>query len=219
MVKNSIMIDIDDPRADKIAEAISNKTSKKILGLLSEGENSGSEIAKNLGIPLNTASYNLKKLYDAGLVEKAKKVFWSSKGKRMEIYKLSNKQIVISPRKMVRGVMPALIVSVLIALVIAFSGFGQKYDFDFVGERVMSAESTDIVSKGVASDSGSEVKVLPSEVQDEGTMSESQGSRIGSLEGAPNVWAWYLIGAFISLLVLIFWNMKKSERRSERDGE
>src|SRR3989344_7017567 len=104
MANNSIMIDLEDPQSGKIAEVLSNKTAKVILGLLAENEMSGSEVAAKLGAPLNTVTYNLKNLVDAGLVEKSKRFFWSSKGKRMELYKVSNKRIVISPRRMIKGI-------------------------------------------------------------------------------------------------------------------
>ena len=61
-MSNSIMIDLNDPRTEKIADVISNKTSKKILTLLADNELSESEIAKGIGAPMNTVGYNIKKL-------------------------------------------------------------------------------------------------------------------------------------------------------------
>src|SRR3989344_4999302 len=103
-MSSSIMIDLDDARIAKIADVISNKTAKKILSLLAEGELGGGEISTKLNSPLNTITYNLKKLVEAGLVEKVNRIFWSSRGKRIEIYKLTNKNIIISSKKIVRGV-------------------------------------------------------------------------------------------------------------------
>jgi inhibitor of cysteine peptidase len=120
--KSSINIDLDDPRAGKIAEVMSNKTAKAILNALAEKEMTPSDISKELDIPLNTVTYNLQKLVDAGLVGKVKKMFWSSKGKRMEIYKVLNKRIIISPKMMSRKVV-ASILGVLAILVIALAAF------------------------------------------------------------------------------------------------
>lgn len=114
---NSIQFDVDDPRSSKIAEAIANKTAKKILNILAEGEKSASDIASELDAPLNTVTYNLSKLVEAGLVEKSKKFFWSSKGKKMEFYKLSNKRIIISPKSWGKKIAP--IVAVLAVVVVA----------------------------------------------------------------------------------------------------
>ena len=117
--KSSIEIDLNDPRAGKIADALSNKTAKKILNYLTDKEEmSGSEIAAELNLPLNTVTYNLKTLTDAGLIEKANRLFWSSKGKKMELYKLSNKKIIISPRIASRSII-AGIVGVLAVVIVA----------------------------------------------------------------------------------------------------
>jgi DNA-binding transcriptional ArsR family regulator len=218
MTKSSIMIDIDDPRSDKIADAISNKTSKKVLGLLSDGEMSGSEIAEKLGIALNTVTYNLKKLYEAGLIVKSSRVFWSSKGKRMEIYRLSDKRIVISPRRMVRGIVPALIVSILIASIIALSGFDGTTTNIYaennalqvkIGEDAVGVASSESGSSAVEERTVSDGAIMPPERE------FNDGGYYGKLERASNIWAWYLIGALTALLVLLLWNIKRNERRSD----
>jgi len=61
------MIDLDDVRSERIAEVLSNKTSKKVLQALAEGEKSASDIAGVLNLPLNTVTYNLKKLTEVDL--------------------------------------------------------------------------------------------------------------------------------------------------------
>ncbi|MBU0959573.1 MAG: helix-turn-helix domain-containing protein, partial [Nanoarchaeota archaeon] len=73
-----IMMNMDDKRAKKIAEALGNPTCKKIIDYLTyNSEKSEDDIAKALGIPINTAEYNLKKLIASGLVDKTKKFFFS----------------------------------------------------------------------------------------------------------------------------------------------
>lgn len=117
-------MDIDDPRASAIAEVMSNKTSKKILSLIAEKEVTGSDIANELNLPLNTVGYNLDKLLKAGLIETSKNFFWSSKGKKMPTYKLSNKKILISPKKMIpSGVLAVFgtIIGILLLFVIISS--------------------------------------------------------------------------------------------------
>ncbi len=97
MNETNINISLDDIRLKDIAEAVTNKTCKKILNYLSENENSTSEIASELDIPINTVDYNIKKLIKTGLIEK-KSFWWSVKGKKMPTYSVSNKKIVISPK-------------------------------------------------------------------------------------------------------------------------
>ncbi len=94
-----INLDLDDSRISKIGEVIGNKTCRKILELIAEREMSESEIADELKIPINTVGYNIKKLRESGLIEESKEILWSEKGKRVRKYGVSNKKIVISPRK------------------------------------------------------------------------------------------------------------------------
>jgi uncharacterized secreted protein with C-terminal beta-propeller domain len=94
-----IMMNMHDKRSKKVAEAMGNETCKKILDYLTyNSDKSEEDIAKALGMKINTIEYNLKKLLDAGLVEKVKKFFWSKKGKKIPLYKLAKKHIVISPK-------------------------------------------------------------------------------------------------------------------------
>src|SRR3989344_8185966 len=92
-----ILVSLEDEKAKKIAEILSNKTAKKILDFLADkNEASETDIAQELGIPLNTAEYNIKKLLEADLIGKAKNFFWSVRGKKIDMYKLARKHIVIS---------------------------------------------------------------------------------------------------------------------------
>lgn len=99
MVENTdISISIDDHRIKDIAEAVTNKTCKKILNYLTKNEKTISEISVELNIPINTVEYNIKKLLNSGLIEK-KSFWWSVKGKKMPTYTVSNKRIIISPKR------------------------------------------------------------------------------------------------------------------------
>jgi len=136
MSKKEINMDLDDPRAGKIAEVLGNKTCKKILGVLAEEkEMTESEIASELGVPLNTVGYNVKKLVSAGLIEKVGGFLWSVKGKRVHKYKVSNKKIVISPRinvsKILAGFIGVLVVGlVVIALIMQNAGIDKPIIVD-----------------------------------------------------------------------------------------
>ena len=79
-----ILMGMDDKRSKKIAEVLGNKTSKKILDYLTDiKEASEKDISDSLNMPINTIEYNLKKLLEAGLVEKTKNFFWSKRGKKI----------------------------------------------------------------------------------------------------------------------------------------
>ena len=99
MVEKYLLFSLDDEASKNLGEVIANPTSKKIANFLAEKEASETDISKELGIPLNTVEYNLNNLIRAGLVEKSKTFFWSAKGKKIDMFKVANKLIVISPKK------------------------------------------------------------------------------------------------------------------------
>ncbi len=122
MNEKYLNIELNDPRSEKIAEVLTNKTAKKILELISDREMSATEISGELKLPLNTIGYNLDNLVKSGLVEKVSGFLWSSKGKKIEKYKLSNRKIIISPRNISKGIIPAIVGSVVLAGIINYFG-------------------------------------------------------------------------------------------------
>ncbi|MEK6925074.1 MAG: beta-propeller domain-containing protein [Nanoarchaeota archaeon] len=173
----SISIDLGDPRTSKVAEALSNKTCVKIIDLLASQELTASDISSKLGIPLNTTGYNLEKLIAAGLVEKTSNFFWSVKGKKTPVYKVANKKIIISPKRLIRNVIPFLLVAGVLAILVAsfvlndsqtqnnYSGSSELETFDSfedLNEYIEKSKSDEGSSYGlfgngeaaVASDSG-----------------------------------------------------------------
>jgi DNA-binding transcriptional ArsR family regulator len=157
MVEKFIELNLNDERAGKVAEILSNKTAKKILSIIAEKELTESDIAKELQMPLNTIDYNIKKLLEAGLIEKSKNFFWSVKGRKIETYKLANKKIIISTKPRFSG----LISSVLIFGAIGFatsvfsnifsaskkiysSGILNVPQADMI--EILSSKSTDLIS-------------------------------------------------------------------------
>ncbi len=114
---------LDDEKSKKVAEVLGNKTCKKIIDYLAEiPEASEKDMSDALDIPINTVEYNLKKLLGAGLVEKTKNFFWSKKGKKIPMYKLARKHIIISPKTKkpsitaLRAVLPLIIVSAFLTI-------------------------------------------------------------------------------------------------------
>jgi len=178
MSEKSIMIDLEDPRSSKIAEVLSNKTSKKILELISEKELSVGEIAIKLGLPVNTVMYNIDKLVKAELIEKAGWL-WSMKGKRVERYKISYKRIVISPRKIIKGVIPALVVSLIGAGII--KGFFSKTPEVLSTSEKLLESSDSLVAGNLAN----------------GIVAKS-----ASAPFVGETWAWFLLGAGVMKFLL-----------------
>lgn len=195
------MIDLDDPRTAKIADVISNKTTKRILSLLAEQELSETELSKLLEIPLNTIEYNINKLEETGLIEKAHGFFWSEKGKKIYKYKVSNKKIVISPKTKIKGIIPSLVITTILAILI--------WIFTGTGQIVQKANDEPVTILKEAASTASSSSGIPPAITD-------TSSNIPSIlsNSSPNTWAWFLLGAFIALAILLTWNLFKTERRS-----
>ena len=200
MASKYIELDLNDPRAGLVAEVIANDSCKKIIGLLAEREMSESDISKELNIPMNTAGYNVKKLVDAGLIEKTKGFFWSVKGRKINTYKVVNKKIVISPKSVFRGVVPAVIASVLGAI-------GIKLYFDnAAAANYASSSASDGAQMMVRSGGEAAIAVA-------GATPGIADSASGIVESASylssEVWAWFLFGALAALLIFVLWNWRK----------
>ncbi|MCF7910534.1 winged helix-turn-helix domain-containing protein [Candidatus Pacearchaeota archaeon] len=198
-----VSLDLNDPVSKKISEILGNKTSKKILNYLAENPSSPSQkdLADALNIPLNTVEYNLKKLIEAGLVEKTKEFFWSKKGKKILTYKLTNKSIVISPKKKItsklKTIAPVAILSVLTSVAIRqYSIFKQKIAF------VQSTASDSVLRNSEEMIQGAKAfaEQSPDIIIENGNFFFTQPDPI---------WIWFLAGSLIAIFIFALINWRK----------
>ena len=224
MSEKYIMLDMDDERAGAIAEVIGNATCKKILGLIAEKEMSEGDLSGELKIPINTVEYNINKLVAAGLIEETKGFLWSTRGKKIKSYRAVNKKILISPKKSLKGVVPAIVVSVLGAI-------GIKLYSDSL-DAVNSLANSGAVSGGAGSIEKGVATVAPSATSAAGIMAEGgrNAADYATSSGVSGVvssaagslispWAWFVLGAFVAILIYVLWNMIKSERGFSINGQ
>ncbi|MFH1801427.1 MAG: helix-turn-helix domain-containing protein [archaeon] len=188
--KKYIIVSIEDEKIKSLAEVLGNKTCKKIIDFLSEtNEASEKDISDKLNIPLNTAEYNLRKLVDAKLVEKSKNFFWSRKGKKIIMYKLSNKSIIISPKSKIFSSIKTI---VPVALISGLASVTIRQYFEF---KKNLAFSEDAVQRSV---------------DYSGIMSEAVPKTADTLLtiNTSGIWLWFLAGALFALLVISIINLK-----------
>lgn len=146
MEKKYLMVSLDDERLKNISEIFGNKTSKKIINFLAETkEASEKDISDKLAIPISTVEYNLKKMGDAGIITESKNFFWSKKGKRIKMYNLSNKSIIISPKvnflgSEIKQIVPIAMISGLFAWGLKFYLDGKTQISDSAALAQKSAE-------------------------------------------------------------------------------
>ena len=195
------MVSFEDSRTKKIAEVLGNKTCKKIIDVLSEEkELSEKEISEKLKLPMNTVEYNLKKLLETGFIEKSKNFFWSMKGKKIDMYRLANKHIVISPTSpkevgsKIKKILPAVIAAGLGAFLIMIFSKPLLQGREFAAEKGADL----LVRESVESAGG----IAPA-VGNAGIEGLSYG-----LLGWP-IWAWFLLGALIAIIIFTIWNWSR----------
>jgi DNA-binding transcriptional ArsR family regulator len=190
MTEKYLLFSLDDEKSKKLGEVISNSSCKKIVNFLADREASASEIASELKMPLNTAEYNLDKLVGAGMIERASGFFWSTKGKKIEKYRVANKLIVISPKKTnvyskLKGIVPAILVSALATGIIAWC---YKTQLEAQGMLEKAAESA-----------GEMLAAIPTQAAIQET----------SIFGSLSPWVWFAFGGLVMLVVFLLWNWKK----------
>lgn len=193
MKEKYIMFSMGDERIKQLSEALSNPSCRKILDILSEKELTETDISKELKIPLNTVGYNVKKLVNAGLIEKTSH-FWSIRGKKMPVYRVSNKKIIISPKKTNNYL--ALTISFLATSLMALS-------FRWLDLGRGQENISQILVEDLAEDSVVNSVVMKTAEN----ISPSIFASIGS-------WQWFLFGAWLGIL-LFFAIIKFNERRSK----
>jgi len=196
MVKKYLMFSLEDGKTEKLAEVLGNKTSRKILSLLAEGELSESEISKKLDIPLNTVGYNIKKLKEVGMI-KEKKHFFSVRGKRVPIYSVLNKDIVISPKEPKSKFRESFLVISLSAIFTAFILWYEKIKVP-VEEAVFSARNQ---------------APLLLEKAGDGAVATSESS---VFSGGFGTVGWFLLGIWILILFIVIWMNIKSNKDVRR---
>ncbi len=93
-----LLVSLKEDEAKKLAQVISNDTSRRILDFLAGvKDTTESEIAKKLSVPISTVHYNMSALRKAGLVN-ADEFHYSEKGKEVIHYSLASKYVIIAPK-------------------------------------------------------------------------------------------------------------------------
>jgi predicted transcriptional regulator len=192
--KKFLLISMEDEKSKHLADVLGSKTCKKIIDLLAENkELSEQDIAKQLEIPLNTVEYNLNKLMKTELIQKSKTFFWSSRGKKIPTYTLSNKSIIISPKSSrvsskIKSILPVVILSGIAAVLI--KSF-------LITKQTLASGSADILKTGSLESAN-----LPAQA--------SSGLLNNPLIIQPSpIWIWFLAGALFALVIFAILNWRK----------
>ena len=193
MTKNNyLLISLDDEKSKAVAEVLSSKTSKKIINYLAENvEASQKDLSDALKIPLNTIEYNIKKLLASGFIQKRKNFFWSKKGKKITMYEISNKSIIISHKKKVSEKIKSIIPAFILTAVGTFAVW--------VFEKIKySAETLQRIVPN-SNDAFLGIQESAKAISPENLMTPI---------GTP-LWLWFLIGGLIAIFIIAIVNWRK----------
>jgi DNA-binding transcriptional ArsR family regulator len=197
-----ITLSLGEPKLKQISEILSNKTCNKILDFLATNDSTITEISKNLKIQLNTTEYNVKKLSKAGLI-KSTSHWWSVKGKKMPVYTVSNKQIVISPKRpSSKKYLGAFLITGLASLIIR----------SFTSTKTASTENAEMIQEMVTTGAAEKLtlasKDLAVNVAERAISISVETSGIQS-------WEWFLLGTWFAIVLFMAFALV-SERRGKK---
>ena len=192
MEKKFLLVSLEEEKAKKVAEIISNKTARKILDFLTEHkEASESEMAKALKVPISTVHYNTQNLLKCDLIE-SKEFKWSEKGKEIDIYRIAKKYIVIAPKSMtglqdrLRSILPAILVTAAGSLAVYW----------YTKPQEMLTEALPMAAEKIAEDA----PVILAQAAP-------------GITSALNPAIWFLMGAWLAMLIFVLYSW-----RSRKDG-
>lgn len=204
------MFSMDDERIKNLAGVLGNKTCESIIDYLEKNEEaSAKDISDALKLPMNTVDYNIKKLVESGIVEKKKKFFWSVKGKKIVMYGLSNKSIVISPKKInVSSKLKSVVPAVLIAGIgTALVGWFAKPKFTFLdGSKEVLLGTMEYAAPGVESNGVQALEKGADALRE--TTINNINIFTDSMPYTP-AWVWFLTGALVVLFIFSILNWRK----------
>ncbi len=207
MAKNKfIMLNLEEEPAKELAEVLSSEKSRAILNYLADKEHAtASEISKALNIPLSTLNYQLKKVVASGLVDNDE-FHYSKKGKTIEHYKLAQKHIIISPKK-VKGLKSKL--ANLLPLVPL--GIGaimlQVWQSSKTTAQMAMMEAAPLTARTAEVVQDSAVK--PGGLVPEPSMEGIAATTTSVSTSEPNLAIWFLLGGLITFIVFYILTRRK----------
>jgi len=240
--KSFLLVSLNENKAKKLAEVISNNTCRKILDFMSEKKDvTESELSKELSIPISTVHYNMQALLEARLV-KSDEYHYSEKGKEVCHYRLANQYVIIAPegekeliREKLKSIIPtALIMGAAAAIIKIFSGsFGSvqnaaapmmmkaAYDSD-VGAALPTAapaaepliQATRAMADEAVAESAPMIEEQAVEVVTQ-RVPEAVNYVQQTTSNAPEIALWFFIGAVagVTVYLVVDYIVKRIRRR------
>jgi predicted ArsR family transcriptional regulator len=194
-----------------VADALANKTAQKILSYITRNqEATESELAEKLNIPLPTIHYNIQQLKKSNLI-KSKEFFWSKKGKKMRVFTLAKKYIIIAPSKsksslkQLKGLLPVALISVIGA---GFLSLFQKSKATVLerGQDFTANIQPESMGKALAEDATQKATDVVANNATEFCQLHPESCIISE----PNIALWFLLGSLFAIILVFIINKIKN---------
>lgn len=197
-----MLLSMKDSKA--VANALANDTAQKILAYIAENkEATESELSEKLDVPLPTVHYNIKQLKKANLL-KSREFFWSKKGKKMRVFTLAKKYIIISPGKsslkQLKGILPVTLISVI--------GAGMVHLYQ--KSKITAFGAADALSRDplVFEEAG---KALPMANGVATGAMNTVSECAAPIVSEPNLAVWFLAGSLLAIVLVLTSNLIKKK--------
>ncbi|MFO8015616.1 MAG: helix-turn-helix domain-containing protein [Candidatus Woesearchaeota archaeon] len=213
-----MLVSLEEDKAKKLAQVISNNTCRKILDHLAGRKATESELARDLEVPISTVHYNLKHLLANKLVE-AEEFHYSEKGKEVLHYSLSNKYVIIAPKDASEGIKEKLKSIIGAVASVGFVALAVQYLPGLISSLSIGSKALASEAEQASSGTGAEAGVMAMEKSAEAApaMADAAGAagESASFASMIPVWAWILAGATACMLLyLLFEYLRK--RKSDK---
>ena len=190
-----LLVSLKEEKAKKLAQVLSNDTSRKILEFLTNNKRATeTEISKKLSIPLSTVHYNIGHLASSGLINNDE-FNYSEKGKEVIHYSLSNKYVIIAPNN-IEGLKEKLQKILPVVAILSFGSFIISKLGTLPNNNFMLSKTGESASRMMADESVAEMAPMAAQQ----IMPE-----ISTTTTEPNIALWFFIGGLFTLIVYFLW--------------
>ncbi|MDP7506399.1 MAG: helix-turn-helix domain-containing protein [Candidatus Woesearchaeota archaeon] len=211
--KNFLLLSLEDSKAKKVANIVSNDSCRKILDYLSEHETSTeSELATELNIPISTIHYNLQQLKESDLII-TEEFHYSKKGKEVSHYKLANKYIIITPKKVtgitekLRSILPVGLAAIATAGIIQYASKYFPGKNSAASDTMLARAPAAMAEQAVGAGAPIMEKAIPAAQE---IITDKAVSLLPNL--TTNIAFWFLIGAVFALGIYLLISCIKKDK-------
>ncbi len=218
MTEKYLLVSLEEEKAKKITTILTNDTARKILDFLTDNNASETDVANKLNLPLSTVHYNVQQLLDAALIE-IKDFYWSDKGKKVNIYQIAKKYIVITTKKenikpIFRTIIPIALISAAIAGLIQYlSKKSITFQETTIVKEITKEAAIGIAKEATVASGGAAIGQATTTTLPELTTTTLTQTLTQTVTQPTYYGLWFFFGAIFALLIYLFWMFLRGDKK------